>query len=166
MAALSAGFVVILAPWLISWWRDPAAIAGLITAYGLFDADRLNLLQGIRDMGSWTSLTVRAEVYWDALNPALLFLDGVMWFPLAVPLVRGLVAYLTSRRGTPDWIVLATFFAAPAAIAVIGQPPVPGRLLLIAPAAAIIATRGCYPGAFKTTVAGSPETLETVATTR
>lgn len=166
LAALAAGFSVAVAPFVFSWWRDPAIVTAGIKAYGLYDADRFNLLQGAREITSWTGLTVRSEVYWDFFNPALLFGGEVFLLPFAIPLIRGLWVYLTASRGVMDWVVLAVFAAAPAAAALIAQPPVGSRLILLAPAAAIIAARGCYPGAFRTRAAGSPATPAIVATTR
>jgi 4-amino-4-deoxy-L-arabinose transferase-like glycosyltransferase len=174
-AALAAGFALAALPWAIGVLRDSAPLAGAINTYGLYDANRFNPLQGMREMTSWTGLTVRSEVYWDSFNPALLFLGDcgvvqtlagsrVFLLPLVFPLVRGLAAYLTHPRGAMDWVVLGAFVVAPAAAALIAQPDA-SRLILLAAPAAIIATRGCYPGAFKTTPAASPATPAIALTT-
>ena len=155
IGALSGGFALAASPWAISWLRDPQPIREAIKAYGLYDADRFNVLQGIREMTSWTGLTVRSEMYWDSFNPAVLFLgpgnlahslvgSHVFLLPFALPLVLGLAAYLLHPRGPMDKLVLWAFVAAPVAAALIAKPS-PPRLILLAPAAAIIATRGCFP---------------------
>ena len=169
IAALAAGFALVALPWAVATLRDPQPLTAAINAYGLYDANRFNPLQGMRELTSWIGLTVRSEVYWDCFNPALLFLgrgglaqslvgSGVFLLPFALPLVRGLIAYVFHPRDAMDWLVLGAFVAAPAAAALIAQPPTAPRLILLAPVAAIIATRGCYPGAFKTTAAASPAT--------
>lgn len=169
IASLIAGFVVVVLPWVVLTARDGSAITTAINGYGLYDASRFNPLQGAREIGSWVGLTARSEVYWDCFNPALLFLgkggllaevigSQVFLLPLAIPLVRGLFAYLTDARSAMDWIVVSAFAVSPAAAALLARPPVASRLILLAPLAAIIATRGCYRGALKTSVAASPVT--------
>jgi 4-amino-4-deoxy-L-arabinose transferase-like glycosyltransferase len=155
IGALAGGFALAASPWAIRWLRDPRLLTEAINAYGLYDADRFTLMQGMREMTSWTGLTVRSEMYWDSFNPAVLFLGSgslaqsligsrVFLLPFAVPLVLGLVAYVLHPRGPIDKLVLWSFVAAPVAAALIAQPS-PPRLILLAPAAAIIATRGCFP---------------------
>ena len=174
VAALIAGFALVSLPWAIGLLRDPRWLIESINAFGLYDANRFNLLQGLREMTSWTGLTVRSEMYWDSFNPALLFLgsgglgqsligSSVFLLPFAVPLVRGVAAYLLYPRDAMDWLVLGMFAAAPAGAALIAQPSAP-RLILLAPVAAIIATRGCYPGAFRITAAASPAAPVTAVT--
>lgn len=177
IGALAAGFAITAAPWAVSALGDPQSLSDSINAYGLYDANRFNPLQGMREITSWVGLTVRSEVYWDSFSPALLFLgDGSLWqslvgssvflLPLAIPLARGLLAYVVHPRDAMDLLVLGMFVTAPAAVALMAQTPSAPRLILLAPAAAIVATRGCYPGAFRTTAAGSPATPETAVTTR
>ena len=155
IGALASGFALAALPWAIRWLRDPRLLTEAINAYGLYDADRFTLMQGMREMASWTGLTVRSEMYWDSFNPAVLFLgtgslaqsligSRVFLLPFAVPLVLGLVGYVLHPRGPIDKLVLWVFVAAPVAAALIAQPS-PPRLILLAPAAAIIATRGCFP---------------------
>ena len=176
LGALAAGFALIALPWAIATLRDPQTLRDAVNAYGLYDANRFNPLQGMRELTSWTGLTVRSEVFWDCFNPALLFLgrgtlaqslmgSSVFLLPFAIPLVRGLIAYVLSPRDAMDWLVLGAFVTAPAAAALIAQTPSAPRLILLAPVAAIIATRGCYPGALSTTAAGSPATPRTSAIT-
>ncbi len=174
--ALAVGFALVALPWAIATLRDPQTLRDAVTAYGLYDANRFNPLQGMRELTSWTGLTVRSEVYWDCFNPALLFLgrgsvakslagSTVFLLPFAIPLVRGLLAYVLHPRDAVDLLVLGSFVAAPAAAALIAHTPSAPRLILLAPIAAIVATRGCYPGALSTTAAGSPATPRTSAIT-
>jgi 4-amino-4-deoxy-L-arabinose transferase-like glycosyltransferase len=152
MALFATGCTAAAAPWLVSILRDSSSLIAGIKAHGLYDADRFNLLQGGREMTSWLGLTVRSEVYWDSFNPAFLFLGPgglvesvlrpqVFWLPLIVPLLLGFRAYAKGPNRAADWIILASFVAAPAVAALLAQPPVAARLLLMAPAAAMIATR-------------------------
>ncbi len=177
LAAYAAGFAALALPKVVSGLQDSSAWVAAINAYGLYDANRFNVLQGIREVGSWVGLTARTEVYWDSLNPALLFLgkgrltdalfgSQVFLLPLALPFARGLFAYLTQPRGPMDWLVLGALLVAPLASALLAQPPVAPRLILLTSVAAIIATRGCYSGALSTTVAGSPATPSIAATSR
>jgi hypothetical protein len=66
----------------------------------------------------------------------------VFLLPLAIPLYRALVGYVRRPQPAMDWIVLAGFAAAPVAAALIAQPSTAGRLVLILPVAAILATMG------------------------
>jgi hypothetical protein len=174
--AVLAGFAIVVTPWLVSWMRDPSTFAAAVTSYGLYDAGRFNVLQGLREITSWVGLTVRAEVYWEFLNPAMLFLSPepglaalwsapVFFLPFAIPLARGLAAYARGPRDVMAWLLLGAFLAAPAAAALIARPPVAARLILLAPIAALIATRGCYPGAFSTMDERSPATPAISAST-
>lgn len=148
-----AAFGVVALPWVVATLRDPGPLTAAINAHGLYDANRFGPLQGAREITSWIGLTVRSEAYWHAFNPALLFLGPgglrdsifrpqVFLLPFAIPLLRGLWAYAKTPLRASEGMVLAAFLAAPLAIAVLAQPPRPGRLLLLAPFAAIIATRG------------------------
>ena len=151
-AMLLCGFAVVAAPFAIGALRDPDALREAVLAHGLYDANRFNVLQGIRDMSGWHGLTVRSEAYWDHLNPAVLFLGRGGWrstllrpqvflLPFAVPLALGFAVYWREPVRAIDWVVAASFIAAPAAAALLAQPPVAGRLVLMAPLAAIIAAR-------------------------
>ena len=153
IAVCIAAFAVVALPWVIMTMSDPGPFEVAIQRYGLYDASRFNILQGAREITSWVGLTVRSEVFWDCFNPALLFLGKgglansllrpeVFLLPFAVPFVRGLMHMLKRPPSATDGIVLAAFVAAPLAAALIAQPPVPARLILMAPVAAVIATRG------------------------
>lgn len=177
LAALGAGMVLVALPFSILLLRDLAPFTSAINSFGLYDANRFNPLQGAREIASWVGLTVRSEVYWDSFNPALWFLgkggglkslvtSPVFLAPLVVPFARGAWAYIIAPTDSADFLVFGGLLAAPAAIALIAQPPVPARLIVVAPFVALVAARGCYPGAFRTTDAGVPAPSATVATTR
>lgn len=157
-----AGVVSVGLPWLAIATADPSWFPAAIANYGLYDAERFNILQGGREMASWVGLTVRSEVYWDCFDPAWLFLgeggvtatllgSKMFLLPLAIPLVMGLADFVRHPRQLSDWMVLGAFLVAPFAAALLAQPPVPGRLVLIAPVVALIATRP-----FVRRAAGSP----------
>jgi 4-amino-4-deoxy-L-arabinose transferase-like glycosyltransferase len=148
-----AAFAVIASPWAIATLREPDSFAAAVNRYGLYDAGRFNVLQGARELTSWTGLTVRSEVYWDSFSPALLFLGKgglansllrpeVFLLPFAVPFCLGLIRSVRRPDDPAAWLLLAALAAAPVVVALLAQPPVPGRLLLMAPVAALIATRG------------------------
>ena len=177
LVAFASGLLVAAAPFMVMLALDSAPVAKAITAFGLYDAQRFNPFQGAREIGSWVGLTVRTEVYWDSFIPALWFLgkgsfpaslmtSPIFLAPLVIPFVRGLWAYVISPADVIDSVVVVGLACAPAAIALIAQPPVPARLIVIAPFVAIIAARGCYPGAFRITEAGVPAASATVAMTR
>lgn len=155
IAALIAGFAIVVLPWLVGVLRDPQLLTAPIMDYGLYDAERFNFAQGIKEMASWTGLTVRSEMYWESFNPARLFFGSgtlgqsliaskVFLLPLALPLALGFVEYVLRPRDAIDRLVLGAFVVSPAAAALIAQPLAP-RLILMAAPAAIIAARGCYP---------------------
>ncbi len=62
--------------------------------------------------------------------------------PFAVLLAVGFHRILTRESPPAAWLSVGGFFAAPIAAALTAQPPVPARLLLMAPFAAIIGAYG------------------------
>jgi hypothetical protein len=136
-------FTIVAASRLIWWLIDPAPFRAIVTAHHLYDAERFNVLQGIREVTSWVGLTARSEVFWDYLNPAFLFVTGrVLSWPLAVLLPLGL--YFVAARDTSlmGRLVLAAFVIAPLAASLPAEPPVRGRIAWILPAAALLAMFG------------------------
>jgi hypothetical protein len=108
----------------------------------LYDADRFNILQGIKEMVSWVGLTARSEVYYNYFNPAFLFLTGgVLLPPLVLLLPIGLYQLLV--KATPvARVLLLGFCAAPVAAALLAEQPIPRRILFITPFAAIVSVYG------------------------
>ena len=75
-AIAGAGFALPLVP--LVWWHlvHPARYGELISSYHVYDTDRMNPLQGAKDLASYFSLGVRSGVYWDFFNPSMLFFSG------------------------------------------------------------------------------------------
>ena len=153
LGAMLAAFAAVAIPFVIYLVLHPEYLRDRIVGHGLYDADRYNVLQGAREMFSWVGLTARTEVYYDSFNPALLFLSGggitksltnpqVFLLPFAVLLAVGFHRILTRESPPAAWLAVGGFFAAPIAAALTAQPPVPSRLLLMAPFAAIIGAYG------------------------
>lgn len=136
---LVAAFVVVAAPFAVSLVRHPEEFRATVNAYHLYDANRFNVRQGVREMASWVGLTARSEVYYDYFNPAFLFLTGrVLLLPLAVLVPVGMV-HIVSDETTPlARLSIAGFVAAPFAASLTAQAPIPGRILFITPFAAIV----------------------------
>ncbi len=153
LAVMPAAFVAVAIPFAIYLVLHPEYLRDRIVGHGLYDADRYNVLQGAREMFSWVGLTARTEVYYDSFNPALLFLSGggivksltnpqMFLLPFAVVLVVGFHRILTRESPPAAWLAVGGFFAAPIAAALTAQPPVPARLLLMAPFAVVIGAYG------------------------
>ena len=76
---------------LVAWAMRPEQFREIVNSHHLYDANRFNVLQGVREVTSWVGLTARSEVFWDYLNPAFLFVTGrVLAWPLAILLPIGL----------------------------------------------------------------------------
>ena len=153
LGAMLAAFVAVAIPFMIYLVLHPEYLRDRIVGHRLYDADRYNGLQGAREMFSWVGLTARTEVYYDSFNPALLFLSGggivksltnpqVFLLPFAALLAVGFHRILTRPSPPAAWLAVGGFFAAPIAAALTAQPPVPSRLLLLAPFAVVIGTYG------------------------
>jgi hypothetical protein len=138
-----AAFAVAVSPIAVFLIRHPDAFRTTVNAYHLYDANRFNLRQGVREMVSWVGLTARTEVYYDYFNPAFLFLTGrVLLFPLAVLVPAGLFQIVSEERTVLARLSLAGFFAAPFAAALTAQAPTPGRILFVTPFAAMVSAYG------------------------
>lgn len=123
VGALLAGFAVVFLFWMLGGHQ---AADEPITASWWYDANPFDRLQEM-DISGWPGVTASRAVL-------LLF---------AVPLVLGLAGYLVHARDAIDRLVVAAFVAALAAALI--APPAAPRLILLAPTAALIATRGCFP---------------------
>ena len=109
----------------------------------MYDAYRLNVLQGAHEMVSWVSLTARSDTYYGYFNPAFLFMTGrVLLFPLVVLLPAGVYRILITESAPLARLALAGFLAAPFAASLTAERPTPERILFIATFAAIISTYG------------------------
>ena len=142
-ATCLAAFVLCAAPLFVTWLRDPGVLRLAINSHHLYDADRYNMLQGLREVTSWVGLTARSEVYWDYFNPAFLFLTGgVLFPPLIVLLPVGLFALLREPSTPLTRLWLAGLAVAPLAAALTAEAPIPARAIYLTPFAAIIAAAG------------------------
>ena len=136
-------FALVAVPRLIMWMIDPAPYREIVAAHHLYDADRYNVLQGIREVTSWVGLTARSEVFWDYLNPAFLFVTGrVLSWPLIVLLPLGIYFVIVRDASLMGRIALAAFVVAPLAASLPAEPPVRARIAWILPAAALLAMFG------------------------
>jgi hypothetical protein len=143
LAVMVAAFCLAIVPGAILLMRHPDAYRDTVNAYHLYDANRFNLRQGIREMSSWIGLTARSEVYYDYFNPAFLFMTGrVLLFPMVVLLPAGLYQILTAETTLLGRLSMAGFLAAPFAAALTADVPTPGRALLVTPFAAVVSAYG------------------------
>ena len=125
----------------LAW--HPANFRAAVMASRLYDANRFNVLQGIREMTSWVGLTARSEVYYDYFDPAFLFLTGrVLLLPLLVLIPFGLYRIVAYESALVARLAVAGYLAAPFAAALTAEAPIPRRILFITPFAAILASYG------------------------
>ena len=143
LAIMVTAFLIAASPALVTVIRDPNAFRQLVIAYRLYDAQRFNVLQGLREMTSWVGLTARSEVYYDFFNPAFLFLTtrGLL-FPLAVLVPIGLWRLLTNETTVFARLLLLGFFAAPFPASLTAEAPTPGRILFLVPFATLVSMYG------------------------
>ena len=138
-----AAFSITASPLAVFFSGHPDAFRNTVNAHHLYDANRFNVLQGMREMSSWVGLTARTEVYYDYFNPAFLFLTGgVLLFPLAVLIPAGLYQIVSDETTPIARLSMAGFLAAPFAASLTAQAPIPSRLLFITPFAAIVSAYG------------------------
>lgn len=145
IAIFAGSFAVGIAPLLVSWLSHPADYRALINAHHLYDADRFNLLQGVREVTSWVGLTARSEVFWDYLNPAFLFVTGtVLAWPLVILLPLGLYGAIVHETTLLSRLVLAGYVAAPLAASLTAEPPMRTRIAWIIPFAAMLSASAIH----------------------
>ena len=143
LALFVAAFDIGAGPLAVSFISHPERFRDTVNAHHLYDANRFNVLQGMREMSSWVGLTARTEVYYDYFNPAFLFLTGgVLLFPLAVLVPAGLYQIVSDEATPLARLSLVGFLAAPFAASLTAQAPIPGRILFITPFAAIVSAYG------------------------
>lgn len=152
-AVLIVSFAIAAIPAALFLLLHPTYLTDHIRQRGLFDTGRFTLLQGMREMTSWVGLTARSESHWDYLDPALLFLSrhnirdafrhpDIFLVPFAVCLPFGLYRTAAVAPTLAGWLTLGAFVLAPLAPAIMAERPVAAHALLLAPPAAVIATRG------------------------
>ena len=149
LAGLSAGFAVTAIPLSGYLIVHPEYVQQHVAALGLYDTQRFNILQGIKDMTSWVGLTARSEAYWHYLDPAFLFLSGgnvidsafnpkIFLLPLAVLLPAGAFTIMSRWSPYTAWLLIGGFLIAPVAWAIAVKAPSGSCVLIGAPFAAII----------------------------
>ena len=132
-------FAVTTLPLLASWVMRPEQFQDIVNSHHLYDANRFNVLQGVREVTSWVGLTARSEVFWDYLNPAFLFVTGrVLAWPLAILLPIGLYYALVKDATMPARLALCGYLVAPLAASLTAEPPVAARIYWIIPFAALL----------------------------
>ena len=143
MALMIVAFVVALGPLAAFLIRHQDAFRDTVNAFHLYDANRFNPRQGLREMASWVGLTARSEVYYDYFNPAFLFMTGrVLLFPLAVLLPAGLWQIVSDETTLIARLSMAGFLVSPFAASLTAQPPVAARLIFMVPFAALVSAYG------------------------
>jgi 4-amino-4-deoxy-L-arabinose transferase-like glycosyltransferase len=151
---LAAGFLVpllVLVPWLLLY---PASYPDTLGRWAIHAAHIRNPIDGVRAIVNWGSLTNRASIYWEFLNPAFLFFpadensvsgtmaSGPMLFPLLILLPFGIVRIFRTSAPAIRVLLLVGFVVAPLAAATFGEDHATARVLVMMPLAAIIAAFG------------------------
>src|SRR5206468_8622717 len=142
--------------------RHPGAFAETVQRYELYDASRLNPLQGLREFLSFPNIDRLVSLYWTFLNPSFLFLTGdrammfstrtvgVFLLPIVALLTCGLIR-IASRpvpvkgEGTPPpvkTLIALGFFCAPVAALLGSEAAAIGRAVALLPFGALLATFG------------------------
>ena len=138
-----AAVLVTSAPLFLRWMMQPSLYRELVLSHHLYDANRFNVLQGVREVSSWVGLTARSEVFWDYLNPAFLFVTGrVLSWPLLVLVPVGMYAIVARDVSIVGRLVCAAFLIAPLAASLPADPPMRTRIAWILPAAALLSAYG------------------------
>jgi 4-amino-4-deoxy-L-arabinose transferase-like glycosyltransferase len=150
----AAGFVPPLLPFLVWLARHPAAYGATIQKYGLYDANQLNAVQGLRSAFGFPSVSQRLSQYWDYFNPSFLFfgsgtklmfstnLAGVFLVPLAAFLVVGIYHALKHRTESINLIVFLGFVTAPLAALIVAEENAIFRALALLPFGVLLAAMG------------------------
>ncbi len=124
IAVLAVAFVVPMLPLVFWQWTHPTRFHDMIAIYHPY-APQFGPLQGLKEMLSYFSLSVRADNYWTNLNPSLLFfggdaslvnstrLAGVFLWPIGVFFAAGVYQMLTARRSRFTGVLLIGFLTAP-----------------------------------------------------
>jgi 4-amino-4-deoxy-L-arabinose transferase-like glycosyltransferase len=150
---LAAGFIaplLLLVPWFA---LHPETYRDTLGRWAIHAAHVRNPLDGLRAMVNWGSLTNRASVYWEFLNPAFLFFpaespdalrttaSGPLLATLMPLLLTGVVRVF--RANSPALpLLVGGYFLAPLAAATFGEDHALERVLVMFPIAALLATFG------------------------
>jgi len=117
-------WVVPIVPLVVWELAHPSRFYEMITIYHSY-APQFGPLQGLKEMLSYFSLSVRSSHYWTNLSPSLLFfegdaslvnstrLTGVFLWPFAFLFVTGVYQILATRRSKLPLVLLMGFLTAP-----------------------------------------------------
>jgi 4-amino-4-deoxy-L-arabinose transferase-like glycosyltransferase len=153
-ALAALGFAVALLPFAVWFLNHPTVLSDTAARYDLYDAKRLNALQGVREFLSYPSLERLSSLYWTYFSPSFLFFSGdglitfstrsvgVLLMPLALLLPLGFYEIIVRRPTIPNLLVLAGFLTAPAAAVLVPEPAAIIRAVALLPFAALLATFG------------------------
>ncbi|HUK36019.1 MAG TPA: glycosyltransferase family 39 protein [Vicinamibacterales bacterium] len=151
-AVFGLTFAVAVVPFVIFVFRHPEYVGDVANMYNVYDAKRFTALQGARELGSWTSLGARADVYFSYFNPSMLFFSGAgslvqstrqagfFLLPLLVLLPAAIIGVLKRDADWFAWLALVAFFATPLAASIVDEHGAVQRVISLAPFAAILVT--------------------------
>lgn len=151
---VAAAFLPLLLPFLVWLVRHPNAYGATIVKYGLYDASRLDAVQGLRSFISYESVSDRLSHYWNFFNPSFLFFGsgtklmfstnraGVFLIPLAVFLMVGIWQAFKHRASAINLTLLLGFATAPLAALIVAEENAIFRALLLLPFGVLLATMG------------------------
>lgn len=146
LLALCVAFVVPASAgiWHIATHRE--IYVDVMQRYKVYDADRLNVLQGVKDYLNYNNVQERVSLYWTYFDPSYLFLIPMKDMPSlaggVLPLV-GIVLVplglrvLILRRSFTDLAILVGFLTAPMAAILVDEPYVVRRELVVIPFATL-----------------------------
>lgn len=149
----AAAFVLALAPLGLWLAAHPSQYGDHVRMYSLYSPS-LSPLQGVKDLVSYTSLTARADVYWDYFNPSFLFFAGdsslinstrhagVFPFAFALLIPAGLWRFSAIAPDPTRAAIAVGFVLSPVAAVLVGESHRINRALVMLPFAALLATAG------------------------
>jgi len=144
-----ATLIILLVP--LAWWQatHPGRVGDIASSYRIYPPE-LTPLQGVKDVLSWSSLSRRSDIYWNAFNPSKLFFAGesgpvdstrsagLLPVVYLVLLPLGLYHYLTKAVTLPRLAIVALIIIGPVPGVLVGEDTI-GRYLVAAPATALLA---------------------------
>ncbi len=150
----AAGFAAPLVAFAIWFVSHPGALSNTATRYALYDAQSLNMLQGLREILSFPNIERMTSLYWSFFNPSFLFLSGDQSmtfstraagvFPtmLVILLPMGVYQILARERTPFNWLMLAGFVLAPLPAVLVPEAGAANRATAMLPFGAMLGTFG------------------------
>ena len=151
---LAIGFLLPLLC-LVPWFAmHPESYPDTLGRWAIHAAHVRNPLDGLRAIINWGSLTNRTSVYWEFLNPAYLFFpadqnsvttmrsSGPFLFPLLLLVPIGIARIVRTRSSSVATLLLVGLLVAPLAGSTFGENHAFGRVLVLIPFVALVATFG------------------------